>query len=479
MIVKDYLSLDDSTICAVITAPGVGAVSIIRVSGPKTLQIVRSICSFLPKKPESHKIYYGWLHEPMAASSDDNETIDPLKIDEVLVSFFAKDHSFTTEETVEISCHGGVHNSQKILQVLVEQGARLAKPGEFTFRAFMNGRIDLVQAEAVLEMIQSNSEGSRKLAQRQLEGETSNALVKLRDQITWVLANLEADIDFAQEDIQVASPVILEDRLNEVLKSLREILSTYQNGRTVKDGWNVVLIGEPNVGKSSLFNALVGEERAIVSPIAGTTRDYIEANFFIEGQKINLIDTAGLRESTDLIEQMGVERSKAKSKHADLILWVVDSTENLDNLISNAPPIIIDRLKSDPEKIFLIMNKSDLLDDDEKAVKIGLFEGFSYDFGMLSAQTKEGFSQLKEWIHSFVSNSSLEGVVLTNTRHFEGLKSAQDSLAKSLALVLKGSSPEFIAQELQASLQSLYEVLGETYDDEVMDRVFKEFCLGK
>lgn len=464
---KDFLSLDESTICAVITAPGVGAVSIIRVSGPQALKIVSKLCPFLPVKPESHKIYYGWLNH----NSD--------KIDEVLVSFFAKDRSFTTEETVEISCHGGVHTSQKILQVLVQEGARLAKPGEFTFRSFMNGRIDLVQAEAVLEMIQSNNEGARKLAQRQLEGGTSKALLKLRDQITWVLANLEADIDFAQEDIQVASPVVLEDRLNEVLESIKEMLATYQNGRTIKDGWNVVLVGEPNVGKSSLFNSLVGEERAIVSPIAGTTRDYIEANFFIEGQKINLIDTAGLRDSLDLIEQMGVERSKARSRAADLLLWVIDVDQNLSELMAHAPPIIIERLKADPEKVFLIMNKSDLLTPEEKALKMAFFEGFSHDFGLLSAQTREGFSQLKEWIHSFASNSSLEGVVLTNTRHFEGLKSCQESLVKSLALVLKGSSPEFIAQELQSSLQALYEVLGETYDDEVMDRVFKEFCLGK
>ena len=466
-IVKDFLSLDESTICAVITAPGVGAVSIIRVSGPKTLDIVRPLCPFLPSKPESHRIYYGWLEQKSE------------KIDEVLVSFFAESRSFTTEESVEISCHGGTHISQKILQVLVEGGARLAKPGEFTFRSFMNGRIDLVQAEAVLEMIQSNSEGSRKLAQRQLAGGTSKALLDLRDRITWVLANLEADIDFAQEDIQVASPVVIEDRLNEVLGAIKEILGTYQSGRTVKDGWNVVLVGEPNVGKSSLFNALVGDERAIVSPIAGTTRDYLEANFFIEGQKINLIDTAGLRDSADLVEQMGVERSKARSKEADLILWVIDSSQDLSGLMTEAPPIIIERLKADPEKVFLIMNKSDLLTAEEKAQKAAFFDGFSHDFGLLSAQTKEGFSQLKEWIHSFVSNSSLEGVVLTNTRHFEGLKSCQESLVKSLALVLKGSSPEFIAQELHASLQSLYEVLGETYDDEVMDRVFKEFCLGK
>lgn len=464
---KDFLSLDESTICAVITAPGVGAVSIIRVSGPRTLEIVGPLCPFLPKKPESHKIYYGWFQQ------------DTQKIDEVLVSFFAEGRSFTTEESVEISCHGGVHNSQKILQVLIDNGARLAKPGEFTFRSFMNGRIDLVQAEAVLEMIQSNSEGSRKLAQRQLEGATSKALLNLRDKITWVLANLEADIDFAQEDIQVASPAVIEDRLNEVIKTIREMLSTYQNGRTIKDGWNVVLVGEPNVGKSSLFNALVGEERAIVSPIAGTTRDYIEAGFFIEGQKINLIDTAGLRDSSDLIEQMGVERSKARSREADLLLWVIDSNQKLDDLMTNAPPIIIDRLKSEPEKVFLIMNKADLLNNEEKAIKTAFFEGFSHDFGLLSAQTKEGFTQLKEWIHSFVANSSLEGVVLTNTRHFEGLKSCKESLVKSLALVLKGSSPEFIAQELHASLHSLYEVLGETYDDEVMDRVFKEFCLGK
>ena len=176
---------------------------------------------------------------------------------------------------------------------------------------------------------------------------------------------------------------------------------------------------------------------------------------------------------------MGVSRSKAKSKQADLILWVVDSNQKLDQLIETAPPIIIERFKTEPDKVFLLMNKSDLLRPEEKTQKQGYLEALPYDFGLLSAQTKEGFGQLKEWIHSFVANSSLEGVVLTNTRHFEGLKSCEESLVKSLALVLKGSSPEFIAQELQASLQSLYEVLGETYDDEVMDRVFKEFCLGK
>ncbi len=304
-----------STICALATAHGIGAISVIRLSGSRAIEIMRRLARFLPQNLESHKIYYGIL------KSEDRS------LDEVLLSYFAEGRSFTGESTFEISCHGSAAIVNDILQELCQAGARMAKRGEFTFRAFMNGRLDLVQAESVLAMIESRSNRASQLALRQLQGEFSVRLKALAEDLTWVLANLEANIDYAAEDIVIAAGDALANRLQKIQVDVERLLSTYQQGRIVREGFQVALVGRPNAGKSSLLNRLAGEERAIVTEIAGTTRDFIETELAIDGYRITLVDTAGLRVTDDPVEKIGVSRTLEKMKSVDQVLYVADAVE--------------------------------------------------------------------------------------------------------------------------------------------------------
>jgi tRNA modification GTPase len=460
-----HLVIDSSTICATATPPGHGGIAVIRVSGPEAENILRKLTTFLPQPLESHRVYYGWLR-----SMDSTEASDP--IDEVMVSYFQKGRSFTGETTFEISCHGSELICAEILQALCEAGCRMAGRGEFTYRAFMNGRIDLVQAEGVLDLIQSGSKRAANLALHQLQGDVSSRLRKILDQLTWILAHLEANIDFASEDIQVASHKELAGKGDVLLKEIDAILASYKSGSIIRNGFRVALVGRPNVGKSSLLNALVGEEKAIVTNIPGTTRDFVESEFSIEGVRVSLIDTAGLRITEDPVEKIGVSRTLEKMKDVELILYVLDQSEALcadDTRYFDLVPW---------EKTILIGNKSDLggrIDGIEKKIP-GEFPIYIE----VSALSQNGLEDVRREIKNKLKREvSGDSTLLSSARHFQGLSMTRSSLIKALELLHDEESPDFIALELQEALQSLHEILGITFDDQVMDRVFNEFCLGK
>lgn len=460
------LSADTDTICALATAHGMGAISIIRVSGPTCETAVRKLAGFLPGKLETHKIYYGIIR-----------TVEgEAPLDEVLISYFASGRSFTGESTFEISCHGSETIVASILEQLIAAGARPAKRGEFTYRAFMNGRLDLVQAESVLAMIESKSSRASQLALRQLQGGFSKTLRGLLDELTWVLAQLEANIDYAAEDIVIATDDKLTTKVKKILKETNEILSTYRQGKILREGYQVALVGRPNAGKSSLLNALAGEDLAIVTHIAGTTRDFVDAELVVNGCRVLLIDTAGLRTTDDTVEKIGIERTLAKLESVDEVFYIADASDEL----SADEKEFFNQLPFD--KITVLLNKSDLIPEGELNALVSSRAKDLNVKSIISVSAKSGLG-LEEVRNHLAGNLAIQvhedNTTVANARHFEGLKILKQALEDGLPLLLEGESPDLIALELQAGLFALYEILGQTYDDQVMDKVFQEFCLGK
>lgn len=459
MSTKRLTTTDKDTICAAVTAPGQAGISVVRVSGLNSENIVRQICSFLPSQLESHRVYYGFLRAP-------NEDAAQADVDEVLVTYFKAGRSFTGETTFEISCHGSQVIVSEILSRLCQAGARMAERGEFTFRAFMHGRIDLVQAESILDLIQSRSKKSAQMALRQLQGGFSKVLRELLSDLTWILANLEANIDFSSEDIEIAPSAELVNRTDVLLGKIRSLLNEQRKGRILKSGYQVALAGRPNAGKSSLLNALLAEDRAIVTDVPGTTRDLVEGEVSVDGFAVTLTDTAGLREATDAVEKIGVAKSLAKTKEVDRVFYVVDGEVGWQpedaGYVASLPK----------EKILVIWNKVDLAPQSTVPDR--------YQTICVSARTGEGLEDLIGYLRAILKEEFLEDApALSNARHFEGLEKIRKSLEKSLELLRENDSPDLIALELQLALQSLHELLGLVYDDQVMDRVFQEFCIGK
>ncbi len=446
------LSLGEADcICAISTPPGTGGISVIRVSGPKSFEISRRICSFLPSNPESHRIYYGFAE------------YNSEKIDEVLVSCFGLGKSFTGEECTEISCHGSPVIAESIVQALLKVGARLARPGEFTCRAFFNGRIDLVQAESVLSLIESQSRQASRLALRQLEGELSHEYKKIEDAFVWVLAQIEVGIDFSTEGLEVVAYDKIFDRLEGAKGLVQKLLDSYESGRIVRDGLVVALIGKPNVGKSSLLNALIKEERAIVTDEPGTTRDLVSATLSLDGTRVELVDTAGIREATNKGEQLGIKKSLEMLRKADIILYVLEAGESFKEEFGEAR-----------QTRAICYNKIDLQPEFEPSMKQGLRQF------KLSAKNGTGLADLKDWLTLEASSKTSETQLLVSqARHFELLSKIQVSLNSAVKLIQEELSAEFVAQELQIGIRAIHELLGITYDEQVIDRIFKEFCLGK
>lgn len=450
---------DQQSICAISTPHGHGGISVVRLSGKKAVEICRKNADFLPAEPESHRVYYGFFRDSAGE-----------KIDEVLLTYFAEGRSFTGEATIEISCHGNPLLCQKILNLLIAGGARAAERGEFTYRAFMSNRIDLVQAEAVLSLIESRSSQESKQALRQLEGDLSKNLEKIESDITWVLAHLEASIDFSTEGLDVAPAAKLRTRLDPALAELRKLEDSFQKGRLLKDGFRIALAGRPNVGKSSLLNLFVEQERAIVTDIPGTTRDVVEGEVWIGGYRTVFLDTAGLRESQDPVEKIGIQKSLATQTEADLVVLVYDGAQGW----GPEEAAILKRL--DPAKTLVLANKSDRLGG-----KFYSPEGLGQtELLFVSALDKNTRTRVFETLRkTWLETEGDDPVLVSNARHFEKISSARRRLEAADRQISEGLGAEFLSIELKEALIDVQETLGKRFDDQIMDRVFREFCLGK
>ena len=461
--------MNQDTICALATANGIGAIGIIRVSGNQSFEIVNKIFEGKNlEKVDSHTVHYGFI-------KDKDETID-----EVMISVFHAPKTFTTENSVEISFHGSPYIGKKILEILIKNGARMAKAGEFTMRAFMNGRIDLSQAESIADLIASENEASRKVALNQLKGGISNEISFLRNDLLNFTSLIELELDFAEEDVEFADRTALKSLLYKIEDKLNSLIESFQYGNAIKNGTAVAIIGKPNAGKSTLLNALLKEERAIVSNIAGTTRDTIEEILHIKGHAFRLIDTAGLRETADEIEAIGVKKAKEKVENAEILVYLADAgTEDLSEDVE-----MIKSLLRDDLKLIICATKIDEVVPTHYEKLEQIFRNnisTDFDFIKISAVENQNIQDLKNELSSYVEHlKSEEGnVVITNQRHYEALRKFLNSVKQVDEAVSSQITTELLAYELRNALEHLGEISGEFTNDEVLGNIFSKFCIGK
>lgn len=459
----------EDTIAAIATPPGKGAIGVIKISGDLSLSILKKI--FRPFRPrsefESHKLYYGFIVDPR----------DEKVIDEVLVVYMKKPKTYTREDVVEIYAHSGYYILRKILELVLMTGARPAEPGEFTLRAYLNGRIDLSQAEAIQELVSAKTETALKLALNTLLGKLSNKINALKNDLLEILVLVESAIDFPEEDIEIMEPEKLSQKIKEkILPVIEELIKNYEEGKIYKEGISLVIAGKPNVGKSSLMNALLKEERAIVTPIPGTTRDFLEEEATIEGLPVKLIDTAGLRETEDIVEKIGVERAKKKFKEADLILFLVDVSE----YPSSEDYKIYQEVKNFSHLV--ILNKIDIQPNHIKEWKEVLLK-WGVD-EVLEISVKENINLDKLCKKIFEKITSEKGThvpeVVPNLRQKIALENAKEYLLNALKeLEKKDPLPELIAIEIRSAISSLSEIIGEVTTEDLLTQIFSTFCIGK
>jgi len=452
----DILLNNEETIVALATPSGVGAISVIRVSGPKSIESVDSVFNGKIKLTEAktHTIHYGKIRFKKEV------------IDDVLVSVFRSPNSYTGEDSIELSTHGSQLIVQKIIEAILNQDVRLADPGEFTKRAFLNGKMDLAQAEAVVDVINSRAEASLRGARNQLDGILSAKVDSLREMLVNSSSMLELELDFAEEDLEFLPKDKVIARIDEITSKIDKLLKSYEFGKVIRDGVNVVLVGKPNVGKSSLLNYLLKESRAIVSEIPGTTRDVIREEFTVDGILYRLYDTAGIRLTEDVIEKEGVVRSRDAVKNADLVIFLNDVIEGFaDDLYAELLELTSD------DKVLKIVNKIDLNPS----------HGILSDVP-ISAKTGEGietlFAAMKDKTIG-AQNYSEKGAVVSNLRHFNALKKAKEHLEKAKDSVNAGMSGEFIAVDLRNAESSLGEIIGKVTTDDILNNIFSKFCIGK
>ena len=450
----------NDTICAISTSQGVGAIAIIRVSGSESINIVNSI--FKGKdltKVKSHSINYGYIVDK------DKE------IDEVLVSIMKSPKTFTAEDTVEINTHGGIAPTNKVLELLLTSGCRLAEPGEFTKRAFLNGRIDLLEAEAVMDKINAQTEKQNQLANNQLNGKVSKLIDELRNDMIQIISNINVNIDFPEyDDVDIITNDILIPKITKLKKKIEKIIKESKNGEIIKNGITTSIIGEPNVGKSSLLNALLDEEKAIVTDIAGTTRDIVEGNININGIPLNIVDTAGIRETDNIIELIGVEKSKEMLNKSDLILLVLNNNEPLNEEIKN----IYNMIKNKTH--IIIVNKTDL----ENKLDLDYFP--KEKIIRMSLRNKEGLELLKQQIVDLFNLPQIETedpTYLSNTRSIAILKNCLKSI-EDIETSLDNDIPiDMLEIDIKNIWEELGKINGKYYDEELLDEMFSRFCLGK
>lgn len=448
----------DDTICAISTPIGTGGISIIRISGKDAIIKTNEIfCGKNLNEVGSHTINYGHIVD------------GGMIIDEVLVSVMKAPKTYTTEDVVEINVHGGLATTQRVLELLLEKGIRLAEPGEFTKRAFLNGRIDLMQAEAVIDIINADNENARNLSINQLSGKLSNKIRKLKNRLLEVEANIEVNIDYPEyEDIEEMTVDKVGIVINDVYEEIKSIIDESKTGKIIKNGINIAIIGRPNVGKSSILNSLLEEDKAIVTDIAGTTRDIVEGQMFLNGIKINFIDTAGIRETQDVVEKIGVNKSLEKLENADLIILVLD---NKDGFTSEDAKLL-ERIRG--KKHFIFVNKTDV----ESVKKIKLSEELIYG----NTINHDGLDALKDKICSIFMLEEIttkDYSYITNSRQLSLIKLAKECIEAAKDAFESGMAIDLIEIDIRNARNYLSDVLGENYSDELINELFSKFCLGK
>ncbi len=460
--------MNTDTIAAIATAMSNSGIGIIRVSGNESIEIVDHVFKNSKKENslkryKSHTIHYGFIY-------DENKILD-----EVMVSVFKSPHSFTTEDTVEINCHGGILVLQKILELLIKNGARLAEPGEFTKRAFLNGRIDLSEAEAVMDVISSQNEMALQSSVKQLQGSVSDKVKELRSEIIYEIAFIESALDDPEHISLDGFTERLENKIEFLNSSVDKLLSTAENGKMIREGIRTVIVGKPNAGKSSLLNLLAGEEKAIVTEIAGTTRDIIEENINLKGIHLHIIDTAGIRKSDDVVEQIGVEKAKKYTADADLVIYVIDSSVPLDQndydimeMIREKKCIILFN-KTDMESLVSFDDLKDKTDDSHIMIKI-------------SAKENKGIDDFEKAVEKMFFQGKIrenDEVMITNMRHKEALLEVKESLLQVKKSLDAGMPEDFYSIDLMSAYQSLGRIIGEETSEDLVNEIFSKFCMGK
>lgn len=446
----------NDTICAISTTLGIGAISIIRVSGKEAIEKVNNITNIDLTKKQTHTISYGYI-------KDKDEIID-----EVLISLMKAPKTFTTEDTIEINCHGGIATTEKVLELLLNQGIRLAEPGEFTKRAFLNGRIDLTESEAVNDLINTKTDKARKIVINNLKGSTSNKIRKLREKLVKIINNIEVNIDYPEyQDIEEMTVDKIKNEIDSIEQEIEEIIKNSENSKIITNGINVAIIGKPNVGKSSILNKLIEEDKAIVTNIPGTTRDTVEASFSLNGITLNLIDTAGIRETKDIVEKIGVEKSKKALENADLVLLILNNNEKLSPEDQKLLEISKDKAR------IIVINKTDLENKleikDENIVYTNTIEEKGIE--PLLKKISEMYKLEKIETNDFCYVSTIEQLnrIKQTRKNIQDIKEGLEN----------NTSIDMLEIDLREIWQTLGEVLGETYTEELLDNLFKNFCVGK
>jgi len=447
---------NSDTICALATGGGISAIALLRISGDRSIEIVNKVFSKNLTKKESHTVHFG------------NIIIDNKIIDEVVITIFKKNQSFTGEETVEISCHGSKYIQNKILEILINNGIRLANPGEYTMRAFKNGKLDLSQAESIADLIESESEAAHKTAIQHLRGGFSKKLKLLRQKLIDFASLIELELDFSEEDVEFANRNQLNNLLNELKSEINVLIDSFKLGNVIKNGIPVAILGAPNVGKSTLLNLLLNEDKAIVSDIAGTTRDSIEDEINIKGYNFRFIDTAGIRKTDDTIENLGIEKTINHADKSNIIIYLIDASQNIDNQLDN----IKNLSKENQKKVIKVINKIDL----NKNLDISTSEHI-----LISAKENFGTDELKNRIFDFTNLNALDNnnTIVTNQRHYEQLKKTLSELKIAIEGLNNGLSGDLLAINIKQSLFHLGLITGEVTTDDLLSNIFGKFCIGK
>ena len=464
----------EDTICALSTAPGMGAIAVIRLSGPDTFAIFNKVFSPFKKNASlegalPYSMLFGKIHK------------GTITIDEVMAGIFKGPNSYTGEDVIEISCHGSTYIQKQIIQLLLDNGARLAEPGEYTMRAFANGKMDLSQAEAVADLIASESKAAHQVAMQQMRGGFSKKIAELREQLINFASLIELELDFSEEDVEFADRTQLSDLLSKIKRVLNRLISSFDTGNVIKNGVPVAIVGAPNVGKSTLLNALLNEDRAIVSDVAGTTRDAIEDEMTLQGIRYRFIDTAGIRETKDIVESIGIKKTFEKIEQSRLILYLFDASKSALDQSNRIQQIHeeIDMLaeKSNGKHTLVIANKMD--EADEKLIK----EEFSKysDLIPISAKNKTGIDKLVAALTSMVNLESLNqgSTIITNIRHFDMLSKALEDILRVEEGMSNNISGDFLAMDIREALKHLGSITGEITTDNLLGNIFGKFCIGK